>query len=120
VQVIPMETAPPSPPPSPAVQAKQAAADHKLLQQQEQQSAQAAQVTNQQVEQAQKQKDAIQNEVRIQDAPGPAQTGVVPGAGVPVAPVNVDDRIQDAPGPAQTLPKLPVTAPATQQPAPQL
>jgi hypothetical protein len=63
------------------------------------------------VQQAQKQKDAIQNEVRIQDAPGPAQTGVVPAAGPPVAPVNADDRIQDAPGPAQTLPPLPPAAP---------
>jgi hypothetical protein len=66
------------------------------------------------VQQATQQQQKVQNEVRIQDAPGPAQTGVVPGAGVPVAPVNADDRIQDAPGPAQTLPPLP----ATTQPSP--
>jgi hypothetical protein len=97
----------------------QKVADQKLLQQQEAQSAHAAAVTNQVVEQAQKQQQKIQHEVRIQDAPGPSQTGVVPAAGVPVAPVNSDDRIQDAPGPAQTIAPLPATtAPAsTTQPA---
>jgi hypothetical protein len=118
VQAIPMETAPPSPPTAPVVEAQQKAADQKLLEQQQAQSAQAAAITDQQVEAAQKQKDAIQNEVRIQDAPGPAQTGVVPAAGVPVAPVNVNDRIQDAPGPAQTLAPLPKTVPTPAQPAP--
>jgi hypothetical protein len=117
LQSIPLETAPPSPPTPPAAQAQQKAADQRLLEQQQAQSAQAAQITNRQVQQAQKQKDAIQNEVRIQDAPGPAQTGVVPAAGPPVAPVNANDRIQDAPGPAQTLPPMPSTTPS-QLPAP--
>ncbi len=65
-------------------------------------------VNDQQVQRAQQQLDSRQNEVRIQDAPGPAQTGVVPAAGAPVAPVNADTRIQDAPGPAQTLPSAAV------------
>jgi hypothetical protein len=118
---IPMETAPPSPPTPPEVEALQKAADQKLLEQQQAQSAQAAAITDRQVQAAQRQKDAIQNEVRIQDAPGPAQTGVVPAAGAPVAPVNANDRIQDAPGPAQTLPPLPKTVrpqPDSTQPAP--
>ena len=113
VQTIPIESAPPSAPPAPVPAAQQKADDARLLQQQRQQSAQAAQVTNQQVQQAQKQKDSVQNEVRIQDAPGPAQTGVVPAAGAPVAPVNSQQRIQDAPGPAQTLPQLPAAQPGT-------
>ncbi len=104
VQVIPLESAPPSPPTPPAAEAQQKAQDARVLEQQKQESAQAAQVTNRQVQQAQKQKDNVQQEVRIQDAPGPVQTGVVPAAGAPVAPVNSDSRIQDAPGPAQTLP----------------
>jgi hypothetical protein len=119
LQTIPMESAPPSPPTPPAVEAQQKAQDQHLLQQQEQQSAQAAQITNQQVQQAQKQKDAIQNEVRIQDAPGPAQTGVVPAAGPPLPPANSNDRIQDAPGPAQTLPQMPSTTPGQSAPTTQ-
>jgi hypothetical protein len=75
-------------------------------------------VNNQQVQQVEKQQQAIQAEPRIQDAPGPAQTGVVPAAGVPVAPVNADQRIQDAPGPAQTLPPLPQTQQQQQQQQP--
>jgi hypothetical protein len=91
----------------------QRAADKHLLQQQQTQSAHGATVTNQIVQQANDARAKVQNEVRIQDAPGPAQTGVVPGAGVPVAPTNADDRIQDAPGPAQTLPRLPATLPTS-------
>jgi len=113
-QVIPLETAPPSPPTPPAVVARQKAEDERLLRQQQAESAQAAQVTNREVEQAQKQRDAVQREIRIQDAPGPAQTGVVPAAGPPRLPVNADDRIQDAPGPAQTLPPV---APAPANPS---
>ena len=109
--VIPLETAPPSPPASPAVEAQQKAADQKLLEEQKRQSEQAAQVTNQQVEKAQKQQENVQKEVRIQDAPGPVQTGVVPAAGAPVAPASGDQRIQDAPGPAQTLPQPKVVTP---------
>jgi hypothetical protein len=104
VEVIPLESAPPSPPPSPTTEAAQKAADQRLLEKQERQSAQAAQITNQQVQQAEKQQESVQKEVRIQDAPGPAQTGVVPAAGPPALPANADQRIQDAPGPAQTLP----------------
>ena len=107
------ETAPPSAP-APGPTAAQLAADQRLLQQQEGQSARAAQINTQQVQQVDAQRRQAQQEVRIQDAPGPAQTGVVPaGPGNPVAPVNADDRIQDAPGPAQTLPQLPATAPTS-------
>ena len=113
-RVIPMESAPPSPPPSPADEAAQKAKDQRLLEEQKRQSEQAAQVTNQQVEKAQKQQESVQKEVRIQDAPGPAQTGVVPAAGRPVAPASTDQRIQDAPGPAQTLPQ---PVPAQPQPS---
>lgn len=116
VKVIPLETAPPSAPTSPAVQAQQKAQDARLLEQQKQQSVQAAQITNQQVQQAQKQQESVQKEVRIQDAPGPAQTGVVPAAGPPVAPANAGQRIQDAPGPAQTLPPLAPATPTTPPP----
>jgi len=119
VQVIPMETAPPSPPTSPAMEAAQRAADQKLLAQQERQSAAEARITDQQVQRAQEQQENMDKEARtrIQDAPGPAQTGVVPAAGPPVAPVNADERIQDAPGPAQTLPPLPQAAPSQPPPA---
>jgi hypothetical protein len=93
---------------SPAAAAQdqqQRAADQRLLQQQQAQSANAQQVNDQQVQAAQKQFERAQKEQRIQDAPGPAQTGVVPAAGTPVAPANMDRRIQDAPGPAQTMPQ---------------
>ena len=113
---IARESAGPSAPAS-DISPEQRAKDQALLQQQQARSAHAAVVTNQVVEAAQQRQMQQQNEVRIQDAPGPSTTGVVPGAGTPVAPVNSDDRIQDAPGPAQTLPKLPVTAPATSAPA---
>jgi hypothetical protein len=115
---IPLETAPPSAPATPAAVARQKGVDRKLLEQQQAQSARDAQITDRQVQQAQQQRDSIQKQVRIQDAPGPTQTGVVPAAGTPVAPVNSDDRIQDAPGPAQTLPKLPATQPSTTPPQP--
>ena len=115
-QVIPRETAPATSPGTAVETPEQRAADQRLLQKQQAQSAQAAAINSQQVKQYQQQQQTVQNEVRIQDAPGPAQTGVVPAAGTPVAPVNADDRIQDAPGPAQTLPKLPATAPATAAP----
>lgn len=87
--------------------AAQNAADQRLLEQQQAQSAEAGRVNDQIVKTAQQRQDRLQREVRIQDAPGPAQTGVVPAAGTPVAPASsdsTDTRIQDAPGPAQTLP----------------
>lgn len=104
VRTIPIETQPPSPPASAADQARQKAEDARVLQQQQLQSAQAAQINDLQVQAAQKEKDSVQKEVRIQDAPGPVQTGASPAAGTPVTPANTDLRIQDAPGPAQTLP----------------
>lgn len=96
--------------------AQQRAADQRLLQQQQAASADAQRITDQQVKAAQKQHDQLQNESRIQDAPGASQTGVVPAAGSPVAPASGDQRIQDAPGPAQTLPPLPAPPPGSTRP----
>jgi hypothetical protein len=94
---------------------QQRAADQSLLRQQQAQSANAQKVNDQQVQAAQKQFDKAQREQRIQDAPGPAQTGVVPSSGVPTTQTNPDQRIQDAPGPAETLPQ-PQPRPATPSP----
>ena len=105
---IPIEQAPPSSP-GPDETSAQRAADQKLLLQQQTQSAQAAQVTDQQVRTAQQRIDKVQGEQRIQDAPGPSQTGIVPAAGPPLVPASGGSStsggsaIQDAPGPAQTL-----------------
>jgi hypothetical protein len=113
---IPLESASPTPPSAAAKQqeAQQHAADERLLQQQQAQSAAAAQVTNQIVQTAQKQQDKVQNEVRIQDAPGPTETGVVPAAGPPTVPAaDKSQDIQDAPGPAQTLAPALAAQPAT-------
>ncbi len=112
LQRIPIEQAPPSPP-RPNETTAQRTADQKLLQQQQAQSAQAAQVTDQQVKTAQQRIDKVQNEQRIQDAPGPSQTGIVPAAGPPLVPAGeASPTIQDAPGPAQPV------VPATQPPVP--
>jgi len=89
----------------------QRSADKRLLRLQQAQSAHNATVNNQIVQQANDARAKVQKEVRIQDAPGPSQTGVVPAAGAPRAPTDAGDRIQDAPGPAQTLPSLPSTSP---------
>jgi hypothetical protein len=78
-----METAGPSAPARPIAAARQKVADERLLRQQEVESAQAARVTDQQVKAAQVQKDATQREVRIQDAPGPAQTLPAPRSMTP-------------------------------------
>jgi len=116
-KVIRMESAPAdSSNPAPAAQeGQQRAADQSLLQQQQAQSANAQKVNDQQVQAAQKQFDKAQREQRIQDAPGPAQTGVVPSSGVPTTQINPDQRIQDAPGPAETLPQPRPAAPAPPQ-----
>ena len=116
LQRIPIEQAPPSPP-KPDETTAQRAADQKLLQQQQAQSAQAAQVTDQQVRTAQQRIDKVQNEQRIQDAPGPSQTGIVPAAGPPLVPAGGgSSTIQDAPGPAQTV--APAAQPASPAPPP--
>lgn len=113
VQRIPLESAPPTAgtAATAAREAQQKAADQRLLEQQQAQSAAAARVTNAIAEKAQRQQDKVQNEIRIQDAPGPAQTGVVPAAGPPVVPAKSSSQdIQEAPGPAQTLaPAQPAT-----------
>jgi hypothetical protein len=112
-KVIPIETAPPDAPVPASSQQK--AADQTLLHQQQAQSDRAAQITNVQVQKAQQQQEKVQGEVRIQDAPGPVQTGVLSGGAV--ASPNPDQRIQDAPGPAQTLPPVGYVAPS-QLPSP--
>lgn len=74
--------------------------DARVLAQQQAQSDKAARINDEQVRRAQQRQDAQQNEIRIQDAPGPAQTGVVPAAGPPVqTPPQQpqDQRIQDQP-----------------------
>ncbi len=93
-----------------ASSSRQQAADQKLLKQQKAQSARAAALNEQQIQAAQQQSDAQQKQNRIQDVPGPTQTGVVPAYGRPVEPGN--QRIEDAPGPAQTIPP-PSPAPAS-------
>jgi hypothetical protein len=85
----------------------QRAQDQKLLQQQSQDSQATKQVNDQQVQAFDASQKKVQNEPRIQDAPGPAQTAT-PGTTKPAD----TQGIQEAPGPAQTSP------PAT--PAPQL
>ncbi len=88
-----------------ATQAQQRAEDARVLAQQQARSDKEAQITNDQVRQAQQRQDAQQREVRIQEAPGPTQTGVVPAAGAPVQP-GPDQRIQDQPSavPGQNTP----------------
>jgi len=107
LQRIPMETAPPTPPnPTAAAQeAQQRAADDKLRAQQQAQSAKDAQVTNAIVNQAQQRQDKMQEEIRIQDAPGPAQTGIVPAAGPPVIPATTQVAAPSTQQtPTQTMP----------------
>lgn len=123
-RVIAMETAPAASPAvtanASATAAQQRATDQQILQQQQARSDKAAQVNDQIVRTAQKQADQRANETRIQDAPGPAQTGVVPAAGPPVAPVNTSapnaPRIVEPPTSPPSVP--PSQLPATPQSAP--
>jgi hypothetical protein len=78
--------------------------DGRLWQQQEAASQKAQEELNQEVERAQKEQDQMENEPRIQDAPGPEQMGLPVGL---EQPGQEEERIQDAPGPAQTLPGQP-------------
>jgi hypothetical protein len=107
-QRIPIETASPATPTAveAAQQAQQRAADQKLLQQEQEQSDKAAQINNAIVEKAQKQQEQMQKEVRIQDAPGPAQTGagVTPQVGMPTVPTGLNSQgIPPQPAPAQSI-----------------
>jgi hypothetical protein len=77
--------------------------DGRLWQQQEAESQKAQEELNVEVERGQKEQDAMQEEPRIQDAPGPGQMGL--GSDLaPSLPGEEPERIQDAPGPEQTLP----------------
>jgi hypothetical protein len=77
--------------------------DGRLWQQQEAASQKAQQELNQEVEQGQKEQEQMENEPRIQDAPGPEQMGFPAGLEQQNEPGQDEERIQDAPGPAQTL-----------------
>jgi hypothetical protein len=114
---IQRENAPPSAP-APDETTKQKTADRRLLRQQEAQSANEEQQQNTVLQQVEARRAEQQNQVRVQDAPGPAQTGVVPAAGPPVAPINNGRDIQDAPGPTQTLPQPAQTPPVQTSPSP--
>jgi hypothetical protein len=94
VQRIPIESAPPSQvtPATPAQDAAQRAQDATVEAQARARSAADAKVTNQIVQKAQERQDKVQSEIRIQDAPGPAQTGVVPAAGPPVVPATTTQQ----------------------------
>jgi hypothetical protein len=78
--------------------------DGRLWQQQEAESQKAQQELNQEVERGQKEQEQMENEPRIQDAPGPEQMGLPTGLEQPSQPGSDGERIQDAPGPSQTLP----------------
>jgi hypothetical protein len=86
--------------------AQQRAQDARLEQQQEAASQKAQRELDHEVEQSQKVQDQMQQEPRIQDAPGPEQMGLPPGLdGQPNQLGQEPPRIQDAPGPAQTQPQ---------------
>jgi hypothetical protein len=79
--------------------------DGQLLLRQRADSQRQQQEQERDVQQWAKTVQAQQDEPRIQDAPGPAQTGVLPGVPPPGQPSDEEEqRIQDAPGPAQTIP----------------
>lgn len=71
-----------------------------------------------------KERQAQQDEPRIQDAPGPGSQPLPGQPAVLATQASSSSGIQDAPGPAQTLPQTPpptasTTAPPATQPAPQ-
>jgi hypothetical protein len=93
------------PPQTAAQEELQRQKDQQLLKQQEADSRRAQQQEDADAQKLAKQRQAEASEPRIQDAPGPAQTGVVPGVPPQTQQTNQGPaRIQDAPGPAQTLP----------------
>jgi hypothetical protein len=77
--------------------AQQKAQDARLEQQQEAASQKAQRELDHEVEQSQKVQEQMQQEPRIQDAPGPEQMGLPPGLEG-----QTEQGIQDAPGPTQT------------------
>jgi hypothetical protein len=131
----PVVRVPPSPPSGPSPEALAAAAamaqkaqDTRLLQDQQAASQRQQKELDQTVQQSIKATQQMQEEPRIQDAPGPAPDGgiqdapgPVPGDGIQDAPgPTPGDGIQDAPGPAQTNPPPAQPQPAQPEPAPQL
>lgn len=95
--------------------AEQRARDQKILEQQKSQSARIARENDATTKAVIKDRQRVQAEQRIQDAPTLTDQPLSGAAVVPPAPATEQPRIQDAPGPAQ-IPPTP--APAT-QPAPQ-
>ena len=102
-QAPPANTQPSTPPQS--AEELQRQKDAALLKQQQADSLRQQREQEAAVRRRAKQVQEQQNEPRIQDAPGPAETGALPGY-PPPPPRNDQDapRIQDAPGPAQTIP----------------
>jgi hypothetical protein len=98
---LPAVVEPPQPDPQQVAaeaEERQREQDGRLWQQQEAASQKAQEELNQEVERGQKEQERMENEPRIQDAPGPEQMGLPAGLEQPE-----EERIQDAPGPAQTL-----------------
>jgi hypothetical protein len=90
-------------PATPAQDAQQRAQDAKVEAQAQARSAADAKVNDAIVQKAQERQDKVQTEIRIQDAPGPAQTGVVPAAGPPVVPATSTAPVTTPPPPGQRL-----------------
>ena len=107
LQTIPIETAPPSPQAAQPTVKQQQKADEKLLERQEAQSDKAAAVNDQQVQRAQQRQDTLQNEQRIQDAPGPPQA--VPTQGSTAIPPFQSVDPSQLPQPGQTVVPAPNT-----------
>jgi hypothetical protein len=127
--VLPQPVESPPDPQKIAAQAEelQRQQDGRLWQQQEAASQRAQEELNQEVERGQKEQEQMENEPRIQEAPGPEQMGLPAGL---EQTGQEEERIQDAPGPAQTLPGQPgqelepriqdAPGPAQTMPQPQL
>jgi hypothetical protein len=100
------------------LEAMQREQDERLLRRQQADSQRQQQQQEQAVQRRAKEVQAQQDEPRIQDAPGPGETGLLPGMPPPPSqPSNGEEqRIQDAPGPAQTIP---APQPSQQQPQPE-
>ena len=124
-RVVLAPVVPPEPDPqlvAAEAEARQREQDGQLWQKQEAESQKAQEELNHEVERAQKEQDEMQEEPRIQDAPGtvdfgqPVQAGEeqeriqdAPGPGSMLSgqPDQAAPRIQDAPGPVQAVPQLP-------------
>jgi hypothetical protein len=99
-----------APQPDPQLAARQRLQDQRLYERQEAASQKAQRELDVEVQQSQKAQDDMQAEPRIQDAPGPAETGAPPGFLGEPAPGQEAPRIRDSPPPpSQTQPVQPVS-----------